>query len=109
MWGSIQKLGAIIVLEVSAVMTLPTTSFCRQAHLARRPRAVDIQLQCRVVQILGDVDVAHARELADLRGKLHGAVRKLSLQASSDLDINRRGHPEAEDRVHQAARLEVGA
>src|ERR1017187_6103342 len=70
--------------------------------------AVDIEAQRGVVDVLRSVDVSHAGNFANPRGKFdREIVRFLHVQAIH-LNVDGRGHTHIQHRIHQAARLEVG-
>ena len=71
LFGSIQMDGAIIWFEVSAVMTLETTSFSRQSEFAGA-HAIDGDAQRRIVEVLRDIDVGDVGQAA------HFALRVFS-------------------------------
>ena len=68
---------------------------------------VNVQLQCRIINVLRHQHVADARQrlgfLRDVRRDFVGAVHVIA----GDLDVQRRGHSEIQNRVHESAGLEI--
>ena len=71
--------------------------------------AVNLDLQGRVIHILRYQHVAHPGQGAHLPGDLAGDVVQGPQVHAGDLDVQRRGDALVENRVHQAAGLEIGA
>ena len=72
-----------MAFEVSAVMTLPTTSFCVSPSSAARVRSIS-SCSGGIIEILRDEDVADARDLADLAGQLQGGARSCCARFEPD-------------------------
>ena len=69
--------------------------------------AVDIELNARIVEVLRNQYVAHATELAHLRGDFGRGLVSLFLIVPADLDVNRSGQSEIDNRIHQAPGLKI--
>ncbi len=74
-----------------------------------RMDAVDVQTQRRTVHILGNVDVADARQPPDAARKILRHAIGLFQIATGDLQIDGRRHAHIQDGVHHGAALEKRA
>ncbi len=97
-----------MVLELSAVMTLSTIVFLREAQFGG-VHAIDIQTHGRIVHVLRNVDLAHARQLSDTAGQILRDVVSGRQIAGVHLNVDRRRHAGIEDRVHHGSALEERA
>jgi len=80
----------------------------REAQFARA-LAVDVDLERRIIHVLGHQHVADAGQGAHLPGDFGGHLVVGLHIHPAHLDIQGRGQPQVEDGIHQAAGLKVGA
>src|SRR5438270_13807971 len=70
---------------------------------------IDVEFEGGVVDVLGNENVVDVFDLAYGLGKLGGGVVDTAEIVAADLNVDGRGKAEIDDRVHQAAGLEIGA
>src|ERR1700731_4821273 len=82
--------------------------FLRETEETGLP-AVNVELQGRVIDILGNQNVADAPESANKRSDLCRCGVNAAEIVAANLYVNGRGQAEIDDRIDEPARLKVGA
>ncbi len=96
-----------MAFEVSAVITLSDHFLLVQAELTPRG-SVDVQLQRRKIEVLRNKDVADPGNSRILPASSSGRPVTVLHIGTRNLHVDGRGHPKIQDRIHQAAGLEIG-
>ena len=88
--------------DVSAVITLPTTSFDVRPSSLARSRSIS-ELDRGIIDVLRNQHVADPGTARDFPGERGGEVMGRVQVGAADLHIDRRGQAHVEHGIHQAA------